>query len=238
MTCETLCNHFLIQMIRTPLIHFCNLFSIVNLRKIEKKHFEPGSKISSFYSQGVFIVLWADFLCQQYSEVTIKRGCGQEKPFTGALSGWKSSKDTLYTFPPLLHPCAFVLTFLTCFLSHLSFISHISVQTLMYVTSLDTYSTLSISQANEDPTQVVVLIKLQVKVKLTSCHPGFWSNSSLPLHGHHSIKDLGSIRPERCPFHLAWDDKVAWSQCPRPPLSLQAEDDKVIHGRPEVVTRR
>lgn len=103
-------------------------------------NFEPGSKISLFYSQEVFIVLWADFLCQQYSEVTIKPGRGQEKPLTGALSGWKSSKETLpSTSPPLLHPCAFVSTFLTCFFSHLSFISHISVQTLVHVTSLDTY---------------------------------------------------------------------------------------------------
>lgn len=52
------------------------------------------------------------------------------------------------------------------------------------------------------------------------------------------VEDLGSIKTEERCFHLAWDYKVVRSQHPRPTLSPQAEDDKVIDGRAEGATRR
>lgn len=61
------------------------------------------------------------------TQVTRKQSCGQEKRFTVAPSGWRSSKDTLFsTFAPLLLPHAFVSAFLTCLSSRSSFISLIS----------------------------------------------------------------------------------------------------------------
>lgn len=130
-----------------------------------------------------------------------------------------------FSIPVLLFQHSWHASSLTCLSFHTSLSKHLCMS-LLWI------HTLSISQANEGSAQAFVSIKLQVKVKLTSYHPGFWSNSALSLHGQHtSIKDLGSIIPEKCPFHLAWDDKVVWSQCPRPPLSLQVEDDKVIHER-------
>jgi len=175
---------------------------------------------------------------RRYSEVTRKQIPGQEKVLAAAPSGWRSSRDALCsTFPPPLLPCAFVSKFLACLFSHLPLIL-LNKYLPIWLPHSDISS---VSRAKW--VEPLALEQTRAGYNLhrySACrHPCRWSSRALRLRAHclAFIQSHGCCQTRAGPLFWAGMTRLCGPGTPRPPLSPQAEYNKVTQEVTRTLSR-